>query len=125
MSDDDTENTIKHSANPLNNASSSSVIQQGNANPTATTPPVHAISLKLPQFWTNSPATWFVQAEAQFSISKISADNNRYYHVLASLPQDVIESIIDFVQAPPEAELYEGIKKLLVQRHSLSEEKRI
>lgn len=85
----------------------------------------HSIQLKLPQFWANSPLTWFVAAEAQFTISRITSESSRYYYVLAALPQDIIESVLDFIQNPPETNLYVGIKKLLIQRHSLSEEQRI
>lgn len=85
----------------------------------------NSISIKLPQFWPNSPATWFIQAESQFSISRVNSETSRYHHVIASLPQDIIESIIDFVQQPPNKELYTELKKLLIQRHSLSVEKRI
>lgn len=125
MSSDDTNENKHQQAPPFNDSASSSHHPQDNIDSLASTPPVHAVSLKLPQFWVNSPATWFVQAEAQFSISKITADKSRYYYVLAALPQEVIESIIDFVQTPPEENFYEGIKKLLVERHSLSEENRI
>lgn len=84
-----------------------------------------AISVKLIPFWPNSPHTWFIQAEAQFKISSVSSESSRYYHVLAALPQEIIESIIDFVQSPPEKDLYTSIKNLLIERHSLSVEKRI
>lgn len=83
------------------------------------------IRLKLPNFWPASPITWFIQAEAQFSISRVLSDSSRYNHVLAALPQDIIESILDFVQCPPEKDLYKGIKDLLIERHSMSEERRL
>lgn len=86
---------------------------------------LQTIRLKLAQFWPSSPITWFVQAEAQFSISRITLDSSKYYHVLAALPQEVVESILDFVQSPPDKDLYAGIKKLLIDRHSQSEERRI
>lgn len=85
----------------------------------------HSIQFKLSSFWPASPVTWFVHTEAQFNISRVVSDKSRYYHVLAALPQDVIESVLDFVQAPPEINLYDGIKSLLIERHSLSEERRV
>lgn len=86
---------------------------------------LQAISLKLAPFWPNSPVTWFIQAEAQFAISRVSLDSSKYYHVLASLSQDIIESILDFVQDPPVNNMYPSIKKLLIDRHSQSEGQRI
>lgn len=86
---------------------------------------VYSISVKLPQFWSNSPSTWFIQAESQFSISRVSSEVSKYHYVVAALPQDIIESIIDFIQNPPLKDIYLEIKKLLIDRHSLSVEKRI
>lgn len=82
-------------------------------------------SLKLIPFWANNPTTWFIQAEAQFKIAKITSESSRFYHVLSALPQEVIESIVDFIQSPPEVDLYSNIKKVLIERHSLSVEKRL
>lgn len=93
-----------------------------------TEPPVnesHAISIKLPQFWASNPQTWFIQAESQFSISKIKSETDRYHYVISALTQDVIETVIDFIQSPPNENLYSNFKKLLIDRHSLSVEKRI
>lgn len=96
-----------------------------NTVPIVTDPGIEPIKLKLPVFWLKSPAAWFIQAEAQLSLARISSDISRYNHVLTSLPEDIIESIIDFIQSPPANNLYEGIKALLIERHSMSEERRI
>lgn len=80
---------------------------------------------KLPPFWTSSPITWFIQAEAQFALCRVISDMKKYYYVLASLPQEVIESILDYVQNPPDSAVYRGLKALLIERHSLSENNRI
>lgn len=82
-------------------------------------------SIKLPPFWVHSPATWFIQAEAQFSISRVTLDVTKYNHVIANLPQDIAESIMDQLSNPPKIDMYENIKKTLISRHSLSIEKRI
>lgn len=83
------------------------------------------VSVKLPPFWTHSPAIWFVQAEAQFSLARITIDQSKYNYVVASLPQDVAESIADLLQAPPTSDSYKLIKDTLINRHSLSVEKRL
>lgn len=83
------------------------------------------LKLRLPTFWAKSPTAWFIQAEAQFSLARISSDISRYNHVLTSLPEDVIDSIIDYIQSPPQINIYEGIKTLLIERHSMSQERRI
>ena len=45
----------------------------------------HAVSLKLPTFWTAQPEVWFTKAEAQFNLCGITAFNTKYYYVLAAL----------------------------------------
>ena len=79
----------------------------------------------MPTFWSKSPAVWFVQAEAQFTLARITSDISRFNYVLTSLPEDVIESIIDYIQCPPVNNLYEGVKVLLIERHSMSEQRRV
>ena len=48
----------------------------------------HAVSLKLPTFWNSQPEVWLAQAEAQFNIRGITADETKYYYVVAALDQD-------------------------------------
>lgn len=86
---------------------------------------VNAVSVKLAPFWSNSPITWFIHVEAQFSLARISSDASKYHHVIAALPQSAIDSVLDFIEKPPESDLYIGLKKKLIERHSLSEERRI
>ena len=90
-----------------------------------TPPQLDQLKLRLPIFWAKSPTAWFIQAEAQFTLARISSDISRYNHVLTSLPEDVIDSIIDYIQSPPKVNVYEGIKCLLIERHSMSLERRI
>lgn len=83
------------------------------------------VNVRLPQFWSNSPATWFIQAEAQFGLGRITSDAGKYNHVVASLPQDVAESITDILENPPATSKYNKLKTILIERHSLSIEARI
>lgn len=83
------------------------------------------ISLKLPIFWPNSPTTWFVQAESQFALARITSDVNKYNYIVTSLPQDVAESITDILENPPVINMYATLKKALTERHSLSTELRL
>ena len=44
----------------------------------------NAVALKLPEFWESHAAVWFAQAEAQFEIRDITADNTKYCYVVAA-----------------------------------------
>ena len=50
----------------------------------------HAVSLKLPTLWTSQPEVWFTQAEAQFTLRGITADETKYFYILASLDQEMV-----------------------------------
>ncbi|XP_037828132.1 uncharacterized protein LOC119616058 [Lucilia sericata] len=84
-----------------------------------------ATSVKLPQFWTNCPDAWFIHAEMQFTTKGISLDRTKYEYIITALPQEVIITVLDIIQNPPPNNLYHNLKKVLVERHSLSETSRL
>lgn len=86
---------------------------------------INPISVKLAPFWAHSPTIWFVQAEAQFSLARVTADQSKYNYVVSSLPQDIAESIADLLQDPPTTNIYDKLKQTLIERNSLSLERRI
>lgn len=84
---------------------------------------LNAVSVRLPPFWAHSPCVWFIQAEAQFALGRISSEYSKYNYVVASLPQDVAESIADFLQDSFDDPSYSKLKEVLISRHSLSVER--
>lgn len=86
---------------------------------------IEKLSIKLPLFWSAKPDIWFMQIEAQFSLSKITSDKTKYNLVITSLPHEVIATIYDVIIKPPQIDLYENLKKILISRLSCSEEKRL
>lgn len=86
---------------------------------------INALIVKLPTFWASNPSTWFIQAEAQFSLGKITADVSKYNYVVATLPQEIAESVSDILENPPNDGLYKNLKDTLIERHTLSLEARI
>ena len=84
----------------------------------------NSVSIKLPTFWTIKAEIWFLQAESQFNIAKITVDETKYYNVLAALDQDTATKIQDLLQQPPEKEKYVTIKHRLLDTFTLSESSR-
>jgi len=80
----------------------------------------NAVALKLPTFWTSQPRVWFAQAEAQFEIRRITADETRYYHTLAALDQSTATRLLDLISAFPCDNKYQGLKDHLLDTFSLS-----
>ncbi|XP_036347341.1 uncharacterized protein LOC118756699, partial [Rhagoletis pomonella] len=80
-----------------------------------------ATSVKLPQFWTSCPEAWFIHAEMQFSTKNITQETTKYEYTITALPQEVIITILDFIQNPPENNKFGALKQILIERNSLSE----
>lgn len=86
---------------------------------------INNINIKLQKFWSFCPAAWFVSAENEFKLRRIKSDTNKFQCVVAALPQDAILSVLDVIKDPPTINMYDKLKEVLVERHSLSEEKRL
>ncbi len=82
---------------------------------------VNAVSLKLPTFWPEQPAVWFAQAEAQFTLRNITADDTKYHYVVAALDQATAKRVIDLLSAPPDNAKYQTLKDRLNDTYGLSE----
>ena len=82
--------------------------------------PLTTVSINLPTFWTDSPEVWFIQAEAQFKVKRITTSRTKFNHCLTALPQDVAFQLLDLVRAPP-ATPYEALRSCLIQMNMLSD----
>jgi len=81
--------------------------------------------IRLPTFWPKSVNTWFIQVEAQFALNKIVQDLTKYNHVIAALPLEVAESVMDVLENPPKKDMYLNLKNTIIARNSLSTESKI
>jgi len=84
----------------------------------------HAVSLKLPTFWTSQPDVWFAQAEAQFSLRGITADDTKYFYVIAALDQQTATRLLDLISRPPADNKYATLKERLITTFGLSKRER-
>ena len=58
------------------------------------------IALKLPVFWPDAAEGWFAQADTHFAIRPVTVSKTKFYHAVASLPQDVAAQILNLILAP-------------------------
>lgn len=86
---------------------------------------VESLSVKIPTFWTNSPDSWFAQVEAQFTIGRVQKEERKYAYVLAALPCEVIDKIMDVIQSPPTQNMYQHLKRTIIGRLSATEEQKL
>ena len=81
----------------------------------------NAVSLKLPPFWAAEPQIWFAQAEAQFALRKIVADDAKFFYILSSIDQAIASLLKDFIANHLEDDKYEALRARLVEMFNLSE----
>lgn len=81
--------------------------------------------IKLPPFWSSKPELWFKQIESQFFIHKINSDKSKYHLTVANLPIDIFSEVIDVINNPPNSNMYESLKGIIINRLTLSEEARL
>ena len=84
----------------------------------------HAVTLKLPTFWTSQPGVWFAQAEAQFALRRITNDDTKYFYVLAALDQPTAIRLIDLINRPPSVNKYKALKDRLIDTFGLNKRER-
>ena len=85
----------------------------------------HAVGLKLPVFWADHPRVWLQQAEAQFAVRNVTADNTKYHYVVAALDQATALRVIDVLEEPPQHNKYDNLKQRLTDLFGLSRRQRV
>ena len=72
------------------------------------------LAVKLPEFWPEDVNIWFTQCDAQFRISKITAEQTKFDYVIQKLDRETVKRIRDLIASPPENEPYTAMKERLL-----------
>ncbi|XP_060806108.1 uncharacterized protein LOC132902994 [Amyelois transitella] len=83
-----------------------------------------SVAARIPEFWTDQPALWFIHFEAAVAPQKAN-DNAKYQLLIAKLSKQVIQQVAAFLETPPEDKKYDALKKHLLDIYEESETKRI
>ncbi|CAH8643922.1 unnamed protein product [Schistosoma guineensis] len=87
---------------------------------------INAISeLRLPTYCINNPRIWFAQIEALFMARGIKSQASKYAYVVGALPVEIAAEVGDLIDHVPESEPYDKIKAAVIQRTTVSDEKRL
>ena len=96
------------------------------AGPSATTPagtdPGAAAFLgtvKLPEFWPDNTDLWFVRADAQFRMKKVTAEQTKFDHVITMLDSKTAAQVMDILVSPPD-QPYSVLKARLTKTFALT-----
>lgn len=97
------------------------------SNPTEdNSPEVLLVGVKLPAFWSADAALWFIQAEAQFNLAKVTVSRTKFDHIVSVLPHEIIAEVRDVIISSISASKpYEDLKEALLQRTASSERDRL
>jgi hypothetical protein len=111
---------------PVDVAAPEVLRQREHVRPAVVSPPPslphHPGNVRLPDFWASDPNMWFAQAEAAFRRAGVTASIVRYDYVLMKLPEDVLRSVRDLVQAVTDdtVDAYEQLKYRLLSSYGMS-----
>ena len=86
---------------------------------------VESYAIKILPYWASDPQIWFAQVEAQFGARGITVQKTMYQHVVSSLSPEIATEVRDILLKPPETPPYDVLKKMLIERTSVSEQRRL
>jgi hypothetical protein len=84
---------------------------------------VSRVAVRLPLFWAERPAMWFVQAEQQFTVAGISSKKIKFCHMISQLDHRYATKVEDITTSPPDQHPYTTLRTELVRRLSPSKER--
>lgn len=79
--------------------------------------PVQSIAMKTPAFIDSNVLAWFSIMEAQFSIMNIKQPRQKFYHILASLPTDIVGKLQNSIL---ESKDFDKLKDAVINQYEKS-----
>lgn len=67
-------------------------------------PEISRVGVKVPPFYPDKPALWFMQLESQFALANITADSTKFHYALAQLDSANASLVEDIITAPAAAD---------------------
>ncbi|XP_046144410.1 uncharacterized protein LOC123988426 [Osmia bicornis bicornis] len=80
---------------------------------------------RLPPFWKENPAAWFITVEMTFDLARITSDDTKYRYVVTNLDHTVLPFVMDVLASPPARGKYEEIKKRIIETFDESHETKL
>lgn len=82
---------------------------------------LQAVSIKLPEFWSDDPEVWFVRVEAQLRSKFITADQTKFDYVTTALDNRAASEVKSVLLNPPEQGKYQALKTALLNAFGKSQ----
>jgi hypothetical protein len=81
--------------------------------------------LRLPDFWPETPSSWFVFVESKFRVKNITSEHSKFDLVVGCLPRDSIRQVLDILENPDATTPYTTLKQRLLDSHELTDFQRM
>ena len=81
--------------------------------------------MKIPPLWSNDPALWFLQVEAQFTSNNITSQLTKFHYIVSSLKPQVALHVRTLILNPPAANPYDALKTALLQSFTPSDQSKL
>ncbi|CAB4058344.1 unnamed protein product [Lepeophtheirus salmonis] len=81
--------------------------------------PLVAGKIKIIPFWPDKPKSWCRQLEAQYRLSKVSEETEKYYHLLSGVDDKVLDLFDDEEESLSDTP-YSGLKSKILKEYEIS-----
>ena len=98
-------------------ALTAAAVKSASATAEGVTPSNH---LQLPQFYRHNPQVWFLLAERQFNLRKITDNEAKFDHLVVSLSEEVLTLIHNDIVLPTGNNMYGHLKTCLLKESALT-----
>lgn len=115
--------TTERSPSTIPSSSASDFASAINDNSSGTVLATRAV--KLPPFWKDNCALWFVQVEAALEIAQIRSDISQYRYVLVHLDESTLPFVADIITSPPADGKFLALKTRLLHTFEESGESKL
>ena len=75
---------------------------------------IFAVSIKLADFWSEDPESWFDRADNQFAVRGIKEDATKFSHAVQALSYTQHREVKALIRSPPKGTSYPALKAALI-----------
>jgi hypothetical protein len=79
----------------------------------------------LPTFWAARPAAWFAYSESKFCKKAVTSQQQRFYFLLAAIPEKILDNIMDVADSVTEDFPYNVLKSWLLETQTMSDQEKL
>jgi hypothetical protein len=81
----------------------------------------HLFNLRVPTFWLDKSASWFVLAESWFCLHSVAWEQAEFDPLVSALTKEIVRLVLDIVENLPLLRSYSFLKNKLLAAHQLTD----